>query len=114
MISTALTPIPLLDGDWDNTLTPYGLQTGDVADVYFCASTYGDYAEWYGEIIGRLTDGRYFAATGWCDTTGWGCRDDTTFESWPDFDTFCHGLGDERRAKLGLGLDGLGSMVVTA
>ena len=32
----------------------------------------GDMAEWSGAMIGILKDGRYVAASGWCDSTGWG------------------------------------------
>lgn len=53
------------------TITPDKIQSVMAA---WGESTEG-YAEWSGGFLLALKDGRYAYLTGWCDTTGWGCKD---------------------------------------
>lgn len=65
-----------------------------------------DFNLWSGVGVFKLRDGRYLAASGWCDTTGWGCRAGNSLEvghTLADVVTF--GLSEDDRAKLGLGGD---------
>lgn len=58
----------------------------------------------------RMEDGTYVVYTGWCDTTGWGCRDDARFTFHP---TRGHamslGFGDEERRWFSIELPPEGS-----
>ena len=56
------------------------------------------YGSWEGGFLLELHDGRAAYITGWCDTTGWGCRDGAAisyYDSLPDFRTL--GAGAEYR-----------------
>ena len=47
--------------------------------------------EWSGGFVLALKDGRFAYLTGWCDTTGWGCRDGASiayFASCPAYQGF--------------------------
>lgn len=88
---------------------PLDFARADVADLYLCIEGENDGAEWV--AVGRLRDGRYFRASGGCDYTGWDCQASNSGETWPDWERFVSGLGDEHRAALGLGVDALGSTV---
>lgn len=47
--------------------------------------------EWSGGFLFEMKDGRFCYVSGWCDTTGWGCRDGTEirwFDSEPEIGTF--------------------------
>jgi len=43
----------------------------EILHVYECGSDAHELGEWEGVMIGRLKDGRWFAASGGCDYTGW-------------------------------------------
>lgn len=64
------------------------------------------FASWSGALIARLNDGRWIAAAGWCDTTGWDCQSGaeikvaSTREAAMQF-----GLSDEDRRVLEAGDD---------
>lgn len=55
----------------DGTPTSLVLRT-DIAQVLASANGENDGDDWLGVFI--LKDGRYLAAQGWCDYTGWDCR----------------------------------------
>ncbi len=44
----------------------------DVEEVLHIWGSEHYYGEWDGAMVGRLKDGRFVAAHGWCDTSGWG------------------------------------------
>ena len=46
----------------------------DVVEIIGACEVNGDYAEWEGVGLFKLRDGRFLAASGGCDTTGWDCR----------------------------------------
>jgi hypothetical protein len=55
-----------------------------VTEASCCESCGG---EWSGGFLLEMKDGRFAYVTGWCDYTGWGCRDGTTvtwFDHEPD------------------------------
>lgn len=50
----------------------------DRSKIEECVAAYGrsgDFAEWEGGFIFKMSDGSYVHLIGWCDTTGWGCQD---------------------------------------
>lgn len=60
------------------TVTPDHIETvvaawGNVDRDGACCDACG--GEWSGGFLLTLKDGRYAYLTGWCDYTGWGCRD---------------------------------------
>jgi hypothetical protein len=61
--------------DYTETLSACGVSASDVETVLRAWGEHGDCAEWSGGFVLKLRDGRYAYATGWCDTTGWGCQD---------------------------------------
>ena len=79
-----------LDGDWSEVfsggstgngrfqMVPPGtpgdphVSLNDVKDVLYLYQLDGDWCEWEGAMVALLEDGRYVAASGWCDTSGWG------------------------------------------
>ena len=71
--STPSAPEP--SGDWTEVFSRVGLDYDDVREVYARHEEPGDLAEWSGVMLASLKDGRIVAASGWCDTTGWGCQD---------------------------------------
>lgn len=38
------------------------------------------YGQWKGGFVMKMKNGKYVYVSGWCDTSGWGCRDGTTVE----------------------------------
>jgi hypothetical protein len=72
----------------------------DVADIEHVASAWGeqgDYAEWQGGFLMQMKDSRWCYITGWCDTSGWGCRDgreEFFFDHRPDYDEL-HAVASE-------------------
>lgn len=57
-------------------------------------------------IVGKLTDGRYFFLTAWCDYTGWDCRSGGNADVGLTLeDVIVHGLGDDDRKRLGFNLN---------
>lgn len=45
---------------------------GKVAECLRAWGSVGDYNEWDGGFLVRLTNGKVAYIEGWCDTTGWG------------------------------------------
>jgi hypothetical protein len=73
--------------DYTETLNVCGVDPHNVKRVIASWGEQGDYAEWSGGFLLEMKDGRFAYASGWCDTTGWGCQDGanvTYFESEPE------------------------------
>lgn len=73
----------------------------DVVEIYNMQDGDNDGPDWI--IYGRLKDGRFFAARGGCDYTGWGCRASNSgavAASREDIERF--GLSNEERNRFGL------------
>ena len=52
---------------------PEGVHRADVVEILHEWHVAGlSYADWTGGLVGRLADGRFVAATGWSDSSGWG------------------------------------------
>lgn len=79
------------------------IHRSDVAEVLAMRSKDGDYAEWEGQLLARLKDGRYIFVGGWCDTTGWGCQDGTFRYVGPTFGAIARfAMGEEERRLMGV------------
>ena len=61
--------------DFQETLHILDIDPRDVRAVVGAWGHNGSYAEWEGGFLLHLFDGRYAVASGYCDTSGWGCRD---------------------------------------
>lgn len=111
---TWLLPDPL--GDFASTLeAARGTDDVTLADValihrYRISSNDGLWAPGSGSIgtelelsvVGRLVDGRWFAAEGWNDYTGWGCQDGADLLVGATEDEVVYdGLSKEARGLLG-------------
>lgn len=105
------------DWTWDHILKPGGysgpylgadkFEPENVAEVELWHVTdEGGYAEHSAAGLFRMQDGSYVVYTGWCDTTGWGCRDGArfTFHSTRE-DAVRYGLGDEERGWFDITLE---------
>lgn len=81
----------------------------DVVEIIaICEAPQGFYEfnQWGGVGVFKLRDGRYLAASGWCDTTGWDCRAGNSLEVGHTLeDVVMFGLSEDDRAKLELGGD---------
>lgn len=90
---------------------PIGFTRSDIQELY--AVQYGerDGDPWY--CLGRLLDGRYFSAYGWCDYTGWDCQSYNAGQTWDDLGSFIREVGDEYRAAMGVSVDDLGSSILS-
>ncbi len=72
--------------------TEIGTQIGGAENVEKVLAAWGNGSneiggEWSGGFLMKLRDGRIAYAEGWCDFTGWGCRDGATvtfFDSVPN------------------------------
>lgn len=76
----------------------------DVAEI--CGLSEGENDERSWVVYGRLTDGRYFAARGNCDYTGWECQAGNSGDvasSLEDIVRF--GLDKEERERFGIKLE---------
>lgn len=76
----------------------------DVAEIYGQEEGERDEKDWI--IYGRLSDGRYFAARGGCDYTGWDCRASNSGDvaaTRADIERF--GLTDDERSRFGIKLE---------
>lgn len=76
----------------------------DVAEIYGQEDGERDEKDWI--IYGRLNDGRYFAARGGCDYTGWDCRASNSGDvaaTRADIERF--GLTDDERSRFGIKLE---------
>lgn len=52
------------------------IKENEVKSVLYATGTSVEgYGEWAGGFVLRLKDGETVVVTGWCDTSGWGCRD---------------------------------------
>jgi hypothetical protein len=63
--------------DFSETIDGCGIKRDEIAAVEAAWGLDGDFAEWEGGFVIRLTSGKRLYITGWCDTTGWGCQDGT-------------------------------------
>jgi hypothetical protein len=73
----------------------------DVLEIFHMEDGENDGKSWI--IYGRLTDGRYFAARGNCDYTGWDCSAGNSGDvalTRGDIERF--GLTSEERARFGI------------
>ena len=98
------------ESDQGNT-PPLGFTRAEVAELYAIEYGENDGPDWW--CVGRLGDGRYLHAVGYCDYTGWDCQAANRGETWDTWEAFIANVGDEVRSKMGAGLDGLGSTVTT-
>jgi hypothetical protein len=59
--------------DHNDTVSKKPFSREDVEEVYGISDGYNDGDDWI--AYGKLTDGRYFFISAWCDYTGWGCQE---------------------------------------
>ncbi len=95
---TALQPIKMVNGGptTDTTFT-----REDVEFLRGQEEGENDGESW--ECWGKLKDGRWFWAAGWCDYTGWDCQagnDSATADSEENLIRF--GMTDKSRARFGI------------
>jgi len=75
----------------------------DVAEIFQMEDGENDGPDWI--IYGRLADGRFFAARGGCDYTGWDCRAGNSGDVAASKDDIIrYGLTDEERKRFGIKL----------
>lgn len=75
----------------------------DVSEIFKMEDGENDEKDWI--IYGRLKDGRYFAARGGCDYTGWDCRASNSGDvaaTKEDIERF--GLTADERLRFGISL----------
>lgn len=76
----------------------------DVEKIYKMEDGENDERDWI--IYGRLKDGRYFAARGGCDYTGWDCRASNSGDvalTLAEIRRF--GLSDDERQRFGVAIN---------
>jgi hypothetical protein len=76
----------------------------DVEEILAAANGYNDGDSWCGLFV--LNDGRYLAASGTCDYTGWDCQAGNTLTVAATADIAARfGLTDSERERLGIELN---------
>ena len=72
----------------------------DIEEVIASREGYNDGDSWLG--VFKMKDGKYLFAWGWCDYTGWGCRDGGGGEVTDTLEELVACIPDEHRKDLGL------------
>jgi|SRR6185437_10611336 len=79
------------------------IKRDDVVEILVIREEDGDWGEWSGQMLARLSDGRFIFCGGWCDTTGWGCQDGTFRYVGPTFGAIARfAMSEEERTLFGV------------
>jgi hypothetical protein len=90
------------DYNWTEVFAARSIDVDAIQHIAVIWEDRGDFAEWSGALIGVFNGGRWFSASGWCDTTGWGCQDGTShYIGDGPKDVWRNGLTNTERDMLG-------------